>query len=135
MNLSTCSINLIFIDTSIYRQSEIRQFCIIFCFVIATYDCTPRHFTLLRTTSTNLLSIGKVIVFYSHVAWLSFSFNNYSYFATGVNFIIEFIFKCWCIIIFSTFTSKRVPKGVFRNCSSFIQNISVFTKDSNYYNT
>ena len=83
INLVACSMSPILMNSCIFRQWEIRHFSIILCLVTAIYDCTPRLWGWLRTTSTNLLSIGKIILFYSHVAWLSFSFINCRYFATA----------------------------------------------------
>ena len=46
-----------------------------------------QHIATDRERFSNLLSIGKFIVLYSHVVSLRFSFDNCSYFAMGVHFI------------------------------------------------
>ena len=77
-----CRMNLIFMITWIFRQSEIRHFSIFhFCFVIAIYDCTPRHPRLIESNFHNLIIRWEGHSFLLTCSLAKFSFNNCSYFA------------------------------------------------------
>ena len=87
-------------ESSLYERfglSEIRHFCIIFCFVIAIYGCTPRHGNWLR----NLFSVGKIIVLYSHVVCRSSH--------------LEMFCEKGVLKNFAKFTGKHLCQGLFFN--------------------
>ena len=87
INWTACSMTPIFMNTCIFTSSEIALLYYYLFFVIAIYGCTPILHDWLRATSTNLFSVGKFVVLYSHVVSPGFSFNNGSYLATGAHFI------------------------------------------------
>ena len=96
---ATCSMDPIFINTCIFRESEIRHLSIIFLFCY--------HNLWLHTKTSRLIErkFHKLIISWqghSSLLWLRFSFNNCSYFATDVHFIkdlaerLNFLNSAYC---------------------------------------